>query len=396
MRVLSFFCRACAAIAILSCAFGPMVAGQGSPERESESSRIVAAAASSTLAAKGVPIAHRDLKKMSHKKTYKGNSKDFHNMTTYKKTLHRRDTAAELGPHWFDAVNEICFLILVSLFSSSGMNKGHSMMGSMWKGMSYKGKDLFVMKGNKGISVWPRIPTAPPSPPPQDRRLQAALTFLDQQTNQVTGLVKSYFEETANNTYVYDQALMTLAWLVMDEPMKARKALTALYDLDRVRGGFYQRYNTITADAIFSNPERDLKTGNNAYVLQAIDLYYDITGDSRFQGLARRAADNLLQLQNVTDGGLQIDLERSLVKSCENNLAAYPALESYARLTCDSKYTKAANALKEFLLSECWDGTRRFNRGKDDPTEVTDVNALGGPCAGAKLPLRYVSPPLDC
>jgi hypothetical protein len=118
-----------------------------------------------------------------------------------------------------------------------------------------------------------------------------------------------------------------------------------------------------------------LAAGHNAYLLQAMNLFSWRTGDRRYDGTARGIADYLLSLQDASDGGI---VGRSGVtwKSTENNLAAYSALANLALVQNLPAYGTRATQIGDFLVRECWNGTR-FLTGKNDPMIVTDVQALG-------------------
>ena len=200
-----------------------------------------------------------------------------------------------------------------------------------------------------------------------------------------TGLLDSYLEDTVDRAYTYDNALATMAFLANSDTRSARRILEAFRTIGpRKEGGFLEAYH-----ASDGKPDGILTGGPNAYLLQAINLYFRKTGDARYNGLARRIGDYLLSLQDA-DGGL-FGRKGVTWKSTENNLAAYAALKTLGNLQKKPFYAESAESIKRFIVERCWNGTR-FLRGKDDPTEVTDVQALGVLALGADYAsaLRWV------
>ena len=200
-------------------------------------------------------------------------------------------------------------------------------------------------------------------------RAQAALTFLRSQMTP-SGLLDSYVEDGIDRSYTYDDALAAMAFIVAGDVHSARSILDAFQAIGPTKhGGFLEAYHAATG-----KPDGILVAGPNAYLLQAINLYYATTRDPRYDVLAKTLADYLLSLQDG-DGGL---FGRSGVtwKSTENNLGAYCAIRNMGILHGNPDYLEKAEKIHQFLVNKCWDG-RRFLRGKNDPTVVTDVQALG-------------------
>ena len=136
-------------------------------------------------------------------------------------------------------------------------------------------------------------------------------------------------------------------------------------------------------------------TGHNAYVAQAMNLYYHKTGDTRFLGVTKEIVDYLLNRQDTTDevrndGGLFVVLgnEDRKQKSVENNLAAYSAIANYVFLTGTSEYDDALAHLRAFLFTseldptDMWEGSRFFAGTTAQGTSInfgtvyTDVQSL--------------------
>lgn len=212
--------------------------------------------------------------------------------------------------------------------------------------------------------AWARKPAPQPAPSPE-----AALAFLHGQIGP-SGLIDSYVEDNIDYSYTYDDAVAVIAFISARDLGAAAAILDAFALIGpESEGGFLHRYR-----ASDGRPDGTLYAGPNAYLLQAMNLYYLATGDPTYNALAKGIADFLLSLQDV-DGGI---FGRRDVgwKSTENNLGALAALHNFGRLHGLLDYVGRADALRLFLEAECWDQIR-FLRGKNDPTIVTDVQALG-------------------
>jgi len=200
--------------------------------------------------------------------------------------------------------------------------------------------------------------------------IEAALGFLAARTS-AFGLVDSFVEDEAALAYTYDNAMAALARVSAGE----LGAAAAIFDAYAVigaedGGGFLHRYGAEDGGAAGGLPG----VGHNAYLLLALALYHLESGDGRFDAMALGLADHLLDHQDL-DGGL---FGRAGVtwKSTENNLAAYRALNTLGRLFARADLLDAADRIRAFLERECWDGTR-FLTGENDPSIVTDAQALG-------------------
>lgn len=216
-------------------------------------------------------------------------------------------------------------------------------------------------------------PAAPPNPPPGPTPEQA-LAFLRSRISAV-GLIDSYIEDNIDHSYTYDNALATMAFISAGDITSARTILDAFVAIGpQPEGGFLDRYRTNTGA-----PDGTLSVGPNAYLLQAMNLYYLQTADSRYNTLARGIADYVLSLQDL-DGGI-FGLAGVTWKSTENNLGALSGIHNLGVLQNLPTYVDRANQIRNFLITECWDGTR-FLRGENDSIIVTDVQALGGMILG--------------
>jgi hypothetical protein len=197
-----------------------------------------------------------------------------------------------------------------------------------------------------------------------------ALSFLKSRIGS-SGLLDSFVEDRTNYSYTYDNALASMAFLSAGDRASAQRVLDGLVGIGPAPGGgFLHRYLTTggTAGGI-------LAAGQNAYLLQAMNLFSWRTGDHRYDNIARGIADFLLTLQDGADGGL-FGRPGVTWKSTENNLAAYSAIANLALVQNRPAYGARAAQIGDFVVRDCWDGAR-FLTGKNDPMIVTDVQALG-------------------
>jgi hypothetical protein len=205
---------------------------------------------------------------------------------------------------------------------------------------------------------------------------EAALGFLKSRMG-TAGLLDSFVEDKTDYSYTYDNALAAMAFLSAGDHLSAQRVLDGFVGIGPAPGGgFLHRYRTTAAGA-----GGTLAAGHNAYLLQAFNLFSWRTGDHRYDGVARGIGDFLLTLQDGTDGGI---FGRAGVswKSTENNLAAYSAVANLALIQNLPAYGIRATQIRDFLVRECWNGTR-FLTGKNDPMIVTDAQALGIQVLGA-------------
>ena len=199
---------------------------------------------------------------------------------------------------------------------------------------------------------------------------EAALGFLKSRMG-TAGLLDSFIEDKTDYSYTYDNAVAAMAFLSAGDRLSAQRILDGFVGIGPAAGGgFLHRYRTTGAGAGGS-----LAAGHNAYLLQAFNLFSWRTGDNRYNGVARGIADFLLTLQDGADGGV---FGRSGVswKSTENNLAAYSAIANLSVVQSLPAYGIRAAQIRDFLVRECWNGTR-FLTGKNDTMIVTDAQALG-------------------
>jgi len=205
---------------------------------------------------------------------------------------------------------------------------------------------------------------------------EAALGFLKSRMGPA-GLLDSFVEDRTDYSYTYDNALAAMAFLSAGDRLSAQRVLDGFVGIGPAPGGgFLHRYRTTGTSA-----GGILAAGHNAYLLQAMNLFSWRTGDHRYDSIARGIADLLLTLQDSTDGGV-FGRPGVAWKSTENNLAAYSAVANLALVQNLPAYGIRATQIGDFLVRECWNGTR-FLTGKNDPMIVTDVQALGTQVLGA-------------
>lgn len=226
----------------------------------------------------------------------------------------------------------------------------------------YTGTELLAKKGGGGGK-----------PSKKDK----ALSFLSSQIGPV-GIVDSFIEDGIDYSYTYDNAMSAMAFISADDFTSAQTILDAFLNTIQLQpeGGFLHRYYSSNGSPAYGI----LFVGPNAYLLQAMNLYYLNTGDTRYNALAQQLADFLISLQDI-DGGI-VGLPGAVWKSTENNLGALSAIHNYGTICGLQYYIDKAALISAFLTTECWDGTR-FLAGENDPTIVTDVQALGTLVLGA-------------
>jgi len=202
-----------------------------------------------------------------------------------------------------------------------------------------------------------------------------ALNFLRNQMSS-KGLLDSFVEDGKNWSFTYDNALAAMAFISAGDLTTVETILDALSDIGpESEGGFLHRYTPSGGPS-----EGVLVVGHNAYVLQAMNLYFLKTGDPKFNLLAQGIADYLLSQQD-TNGGLFLR-DGDTAKSTENNLAAYTAIHNLGVLQEIPFFRTKANEIQNFLITEIWDG-KRFLKGEKNFLIATDVQALGALILGA-------------
>ncbi len=214
--------------------------------------------------------------------------------------------------------------------------------------------------------------------PESSEHLDGALSFLKKQLSSF-GLIKSYVEEKDDFSYTYDNALAAMAFLSANDISSAKRIFDAFLKVSKRESvGFFDKYNSKDG-SVSSGARRN--AGPNAYLLQAMNLYYAKTGDDLYRDLSAKIADFLIGLQD-DDGGV---FGRSGVswKSTENNMGIFVGIHNFGVLYKLDRYIDKAKIIKSFLEDECWN-TINFLCGEADFTEVTDVQSLGVLVFGAE------------
>jgi len=189
------------------------------------------------------------------------------------------------------------------------------------------------------------------------------------------GLVDSYQEDGSNISYVYDNCLAAIACMLMKNFGLAEEILDTLSfevknTMEKVP---FESYDYTDSDAFGKGLAY---CGNSAWLLQAMNIYQKLRASKRYYATQKKLADFLLTLQDPIDGGLRGD-SVEYWKSTEHNIIAYVSLKNFGRLNRQFAYFIKAEKIKNFLKSPAVYNGVRFNRGANDPTEVTDVQALG-------------------
>ena len=187
-----------------------------------------------------------------------------------------------------------------------------------------------------------------------------------------TGLLDSYVEDNEKTAYTYDNALVAMAFFAAGDLDSCRKVLDAFLKIPATPDGrFFESYNPIDGSPGIDH----LTLGPNAYVLQAMNLYFRETKDPRYNEVSRKLVDYILSHQDRNNGGLfgQKDVTW---KSTEQNLASFCGVHNYGLIHNDRDIQAKARQLQLFLKRECWI-KGRFYRGENDDTAVTDAQSLG-------------------
>ena len=189
------------------------------------------------------------------------------------------------------------------------------------------------------------------------------------------GLVDSYQEDNSDKSYVYDNALAAIACIKLDNSGMAKEILDTLSSevQKTLQNVPFESYNY----SINTGEGSGLAyCGNSAWLLQALNIYQKTKTSKIYYAAQKSLADFLVSLQDPVDGGLR-GSAYEYWKSTEHNIIAYVALRNFGRLNHLAAYITKANKIKVFLTrSGIWNGTF-FNRGPQDTTKVTDVQALG-------------------
>ena len=170
---------------------------------------------------------------------------------------------------------------------------------------------------------------------------EVSLAFLRGQMSSF-GLIDSFVEDQADYSYTYDNSLAAMAFLSSGDILSAGDILDAYLALGpEPAGGFLHRYATDGSSAAGL-----LRLGHNAYLLQAMNLYFLKTGNTKYNILAQTIADYILSLQDA-DGGLTGSISVTW-KSTENNLGAYSGIHNLGSVQELPYYTSRAVSIRDF------------------------------------------------
>jgi len=219
------------------------------------------------------------------------------------------------------------------------------------------------------LAVKPEKTGKPDKDNESQSEVERAHNYLASQVKGI-GLINSHNDDSCSS-FTYDNAIAVIAFVAMEDYNNARTILNTFKSGVAIpaRGGYNDVHDYETG--VRGGP---ISAGPNAWLLNAVNFYYYKTGDAQFQSLGRQLADYLVFLQDI-NGGLYGG-EFVTWKSAEQNQAAYAGLCNFGTFIGDGTYIESANLIRDFLITECWDG-ERFWRGERDRAWVTDVQALG-------------------
>ncbi|MBK1811270.1 hypothetical protein JHL18_11600 [Clostridium sp. YIM B02505] len=226
----------------------------------------------------------------------------------------------------------------------------------------------------------------------EQNQMSWMLNQLTTDTNGGAKLMKAYGPESeycSENAYPYDQATAIIAFTSRGYNSQAKAIQTDLKNIQNSDGSWYFSYNASNTANIYA----DKKLGAQAsWVVLGQTYYANKTGDTQYLDSAVKAMDFVITLQDAADGGIKGGVGINW-KSVEHNLDAYAAfthlsavLNKYNLNTSKiAKYSNAANQIRNFLETKCWDNTAgRFYRGLNDPYTIFDVNSWGILALGTK------------
>jgi hypothetical protein len=198
-----------------------------------------------------------------------------------------------------------------------------------------------------------------------------------------TGLVSSFEgdSELSDSAFIYDQALVALAFTVKGDFDKASRIFSCFQKAKRINGVFANAYYASNADVM----EYTVHAGPNIWLGIAILQYTNKTGDKKYLPLALDIVHWVIDFQEADpDKGIKGGPEVSWY-STEHNLDAYAFFNMFYKITSDNKYLKARdntfNWLKKFAYSN---SSLPVKRGKGDSTIATDTYAWSIASIGPK------------
>ncbi len=199
--------------------------------------------------------------------------------------------------------------------------------------------------------------------------------------NQRNGLIVSFEGDHSlkNVSYVYDQALATIAYTLFGDYTKAKKGLSFfLYKAKKSpEGGFYNAYYSNTGEV----SEFVAHTGPNFWLGIAILQYSQRSKDYSYLKIAEQISQWAQSLQDQ-EGGIVAGRGISWY-STEHNLDGFAFFNMFYELTKDKQYKEIADKILDWLEKYSYNNESvPVNRGKGDSTIATDtyawsISALG-------------------
>lgn len=226
----------------------------------------------------------------------------------------------------------------------------------------------------------------------------AELEFLLAQ-QQGSGLVRT--DAGHNRAHIYSNALAVFAFIRVGQAGRARAILRAYRDRNLqiqagVNAGGFQDLHQVEGTPVDGSIR--VTTGNNAWLMMAINHYALVTGDQQFRDMAERLALFLAdrQITNAADNnagglfsqraipagdpsGLHPSPGLQAVFVTEHQAEAYAACTGYAAMPWLSAgeralYRAKAEAVKTFLTSRLFNPAQgRFFVAADDPAKAIDA-----------------------
>lgn len=189
----------------------------------------------------------------------------------------------------------------------------------------------------------------------------------------VSYLIDSY-DDANNSGWIYDQTLACMALVLKGSNERARWLLKTLQHRQEANGSFVTVYDPYTGKPDNGTPH---VTGNNSWVIMAVNYYTYKTGDTQFLPMASACANRLLNYQG-SDGCFSMGPEKPAIYSTENNIDCFSAFYYLSVLTGNTAFREAALKVLGWLQSSAWDNfAGYFYQGKNDPWLALDPNSFG-------------------
>lgn len=177
--------------------------------------------------------------------------------------------------------------------------------------------------------------------------------------------IKSFAKKDVS--YIYDQALATMAFIHANDKTNAENLLKTIEKLYANHGPLHFAYMTEGSSA-FDGDEIRVIHGALAWTVMAANYYQKQFSDKRFTPFAHKVLTYLeTQKEKALDGEAirfaQKDLkstpwDETKVLALEHNVDAYSAFNIYADLNNDKNFKKTAGEIKKFI-SGLWDNQKK-------------------------------------